>query len=342
MRRYLLSLMAVGLWPTLTFAQTTTQVVEYYHTDALGSVRAVTKVVNGQTQVVSRHDYKPFGEEVAPQTPPVDKRLFTGKERDQETGWDYFEARYLAGGSGRFTSPDPVGGSLCNPQTFNRYAYCLGNPLRYRDPSGLIVDWGGNKDLRKSYEARIHELLSSATTIDVARGRALEETYRRLDKSDITFHVTTKSGETDGGELIYKGSPGHLYVELRGEGSMPTTQKLAHEFKHGEQFLNSQLGFQRNSSGDWVGYRVDLVDEAGAFRAGFGAERAQLNQPSFIQDVQRWVDGSRSDLFVASQLNLHDGTGQYRGRAMRQLDISATDWPGGQIPANIYAVPRIR
>jgi hypothetical protein len=35
MRRYLLSLIAVGLWPTLTFAQTPTQVVEYYHTDAL-------------------------------------------------------------------------------------------------------------------------------------------------------------------------------------------------------------------------------------------------------------------------------------------------------------------
>jgi hypothetical protein len=98
MRRYLLSLIAVGLWPTLTFAQTGTQMVEYYHTDALGSVRAVTKVVNGQVQVVSRHDYKPFGEEVAPQTPPVDKRLFTGKERDAETGWDYFGARYLAQG----------------------------------------------------------------------------------------------------------------------------------------------------------------------------------------------------------------------------------------------------
>jgi hypothetical protein len=36
MRRYLLSLIAVGLWPTLAFAQTGTQVVEYYHhTDAL-------------------------------------------------------------------------------------------------------------------------------------------------------------------------------------------------------------------------------------------------------------------------------------------------------------------
>jgi RHS repeat-associated protein len=139
MRRYLLTLLAVGLWPTLTFAQTSTQVVEYYHTDALGSVRAVTKVVNGQTQVVSRHDYRPFGEEVAPQTPPVDKRLFTGKERDQETGWDYFEARYYCSNHGRFGNPDPLmsTGRAADPQSWNRYTYGLGNPLRFVDPSGM-------------------------------------------------------------------------------------------------------------------------------------------------------------------------------------------------------------
>jgi RHS repeat-associated protein len=147
MRRYLLSLIAVGLWPTLTFAQTSTQVVEYYHTDALGSVRAVTKVVNGQTQVVSRHDYKPFGEEVAPQTPPVDKRLFTGKERDAETGWDYFGARYLATQHGRFATVDPLmelDKNAIDVQRWNRYAYVLNNPLKYVDPDGrdaIYVDY---------------------------------------------------------------------------------------------------------------------------------------------------------------------------------------------------------
>jgi len=50
----------------------------------------------------------PFGEEVPPQTPQVDQRLFLGKERDAETGLDLFDARYLRGETGRFTSPDPV------------------------------------------------------------------------------------------------------------------------------------------------------------------------------------------------------------------------------------------
>jgi RHS repeat-associated protein len=139
MRRYLLSLIAVGLWPTLTFAQTGTQVVEYYHTDALGSVRAVTKVVNGQTQVVSRHDYRPFGEEVAPQNPPVDNRLFTGKERDAETGQDYFGARYLRADLGRFTTVDPLQAfdeNMVDPQRWNRYVYVRNSPLTHVDPDG--------------------------------------------------------------------------------------------------------------------------------------------------------------------------------------------------------------
>ena len=63
---------------------------------------------------------------------------FTGKERDSETGLDYFGARYLSGAQGRFTSPDPAMSSakLDDPQTWNRYAYVTNNPLRYIDSDG--------------------------------------------------------------------------------------------------------------------------------------------------------------------------------------------------------------
>ena len=63
--------------------------------------------------------------------------MFTGKERDQETGLDYFEARYYGSALGRFTSPDPLGGHLYDPQTLNKYAYVRNNPLSLTDPSGL-------------------------------------------------------------------------------------------------------------------------------------------------------------------------------------------------------------
>jgi RHS repeat-associated protein len=94
-------------------------VVEYYDVDAIGSVRAVT---DAQGQVVARHDFVPFGEELNPQTPPHDKHLFTGQERDVETGQDYVSARQLRTDVGRFTTPDPghVNGTVEDPPISDR------------------------------------------------------------------------------------------------------------------------------------------------------------------------------------------------------------------------------
>ena len=62
----------------------------------------------------------------------------TGKERDAETGLDYFGARYYGGAQGRFTSPDAplVDQHAADPQSWNLYAYVRNNPLRNTDPSG--------------------------------------------------------------------------------------------------------------------------------------------------------------------------------------------------------------
>jgi RHS repeat-associated protein len=67
----------------------------------------------------------------------------TGKERDSESGNDYFGARYYASSMGRFMSPDwsakqePVPyAKLDNPQSLNLYAYVLNNPLTHVDPDG--------------------------------------------------------------------------------------------------------------------------------------------------------------------------------------------------------------
>jgi RHS repeat-associated protein len=65
---------------------------------------------------------------------------FTGKERDNETGLDYFGARYLSAAQGRFTSPDsPSYSNQRNPQSWNLYAYSLNNPITFIDPNGHDV-----------------------------------------------------------------------------------------------------------------------------------------------------------------------------------------------------------
>jgi RHS repeat-associated protein len=66
---------------------------------------------------------------------------FTGKERDSESGNDYFGARYYSSAMGRFMSPDYDDGPrpTNNPQRLNLYAYALNNPLRFIDEDGYTA-----------------------------------------------------------------------------------------------------------------------------------------------------------------------------------------------------------
>jgi RHS repeat-associated protein len=71
----------------------------------------------------------------------------TGKERDAESGLDYFGARYMSSSMGRFMSPDFSGSDegppdavpyadFTNPQSLNLYGYVQNNPLKFTDPDG--------------------------------------------------------------------------------------------------------------------------------------------------------------------------------------------------------------
>lgn len=122
----------------------------YLTPDHLGSTRVVTGADQG---VLSRHDYLPFGEEIgnlgdrnqvsgytaSRLDGPTQK--FTGKERDNESQLDYFQARYFSGAGGRFTSADApfADQRASNPQSWNLYSYTRNNPLVRVDPNGRFV-----------------------------------------------------------------------------------------------------------------------------------------------------------------------------------------------------------
>jgi RHS repeat-associated protein len=76
------------------------------------------------------------------------QRNTTGKERDTESGLDYFVARYYGSNMGRFMSPDPLMATpqrLLDPQEWNMYGYARNNPLSITDPTGLDI-WLKDKD----------------------------------------------------------------------------------------------------------------------------------------------------------------------------------------------------
>jgi RHS repeat-associated protein len=108
----------------------------YYSEDLLGSSR--TLVQAGQTSPCYDADFYPFGgERVVTSTCPQNYK-FTGKERDAETGLDYFGARYYSNGLGRWLTPDkPFADQIAHrPQSWNLYAYGRNNPLGFSDSDG--------------------------------------------------------------------------------------------------------------------------------------------------------------------------------------------------------------
>jgi RHS repeat-associated protein len=135
---------------------TTTTEINWLVADQLGTPRMIFDKTGSLTNT-KRHDYLPFGEELfvgtGGRTPTQGyaadtvRQKFTQKERDIETGLDYFGARYFASAQGRFTSVDPLmaSGLAVDPQSWNRYAHVNNNPLRYVDDEGLLKrDSSGN------------------------------------------------------------------------------------------------------------------------------------------------------------------------------------------------------
>jgi len=106
--------------------------------DWLGTKRVVASTT-GAVQNYWGSD--PFGDYLTPHvaTPDPSEQHFTGKQRDAESGNDYFGARYFASAVGRFMSPDQpfVDQHPVSPQSWNLYSYARNNPLIMIDPNGL-------------------------------------------------------------------------------------------------------------------------------------------------------------------------------------------------------------
>jgi RHS repeat-associated protein len=116
--------------------------VRYFFSDHLGSTNVVTGATG--TNIAEESDFYPYGgERVITDTLGNQNYKFTGKERDSESGLDYFGARHYTSSLGRFMTPDwseepePLPyGNVGDPQSLNLYSYVRNNPLNSTDQDG--------------------------------------------------------------------------------------------------------------------------------------------------------------------------------------------------------------
>ncbi|HYU79716.1 MAG TPA: RHS repeat-associated core domain-containing protein, partial [Vicinamibacterales bacterium] len=174
----------------------------------------VRMMTDANGQVIKRFDYLPFGE-LWPGDPP-DRRQFAGKERDAETGFDYFGGRYYASQTGRFTTVDPVleiEQALVDPQRWNRYTYVANRPLKFVDPDGR------NPLLIIPILYGLYELGSTAYDVYT--------TYQTFRDPNAT---TTERAVTGGGLLLGAIAPGGGYA-TGGRALFRSSLELGHHIE---------------------------------------------------------------------------------------------------------------
>jgi RHS repeat-associated protein len=113
------------------------------------------------------------------------KQKFTQKERDNESGLDYFLARYYSSAQGRFTSVDPITMKkmrLIDPQRSNLYIYARNNPLVYVDANGADITLAKDLNQKGHEKDRKYVVENLARLYMTAKGRAYLE---RADRSQF-------------------------------------------------------------------------------------------------------------------------------------------------------------
>ena len=125
------------------------------------------------------------------------------KERDVETGLDYFLARYYSSIQGRFTSIDPVNYQAMldpgKPQSWNAYAYVNNNPLNRIDPDGKgfwekFKNWVNGYGFQSDEAVQAEEVQRRAELGRVAASTPTNLLYvQQQDDSYVAYNVNDLS-----------------------------------------------------------------------------------------------------------------------------------------------------
>jgi RHS repeat-associated protein len=137
-----------------------------------------------------------------------------GKERDTESGNDYFGARYYASSMGRFMSPDHpfVDQHPDDPQSWNLYAYARNNPLINIDPNGL----GCLNDLGRADATHESVSIDNSISSDDCAGQHGTWVPGDINKDDVGAYLNS-----DGNAMfqVTTNTGGNVYYSTFGSGA---------------------------------------------------------------------------------------------------------------------------
>ena len=215
------------------------------HGDHLGSANWITDAFGDPVQYIH---YAPYGELIAnQQTIGYDERYkFTGKERDWETGYDMFGARYLWSATGHWLSVDPLADKYPN---ISPYAYCGWNPIKFVDPDGrkiIVGTWYGRLFAKfgvNNFEAKTIQRLQDLKSVSPELNKAITSMALKEDVNVNIQPMSKYKGKPNEGVTVRDGKNSDIYYNedvgfpIDGNYSSPDAI-LAHELGHAENNMN--------------------------------------------------------------------------------------------------------
>lgn len=229
--------------------------VEIYQavTDHLGSIIAV---YDKSQRKVFEASYDAWGK----QTVTLDEidlhHGYTGHEMLFRSGLIHMDGRVYDPAIGRFLSPDNYVQLPENSQSFNRYSYCINNPLKYTDPSGQIFG------IDDALIAGIMFAVVPSTISNLANG---DNGWAAIGKSILSAGMSYGIGSafsgiagTFGGELLKAGAhglSGGVMNAINGEN-------------FGKGFVSGFASAAMGSFGSYVDMNDGLMLASGAVAGG--------------------------------------------------------------------------
>ena len=205
----------------------------FNHEDWLGTHRVRTDFTGIAREWCSD---TPYGMNLACTPGDTSPMHFTGKQRDSETGLDYFGARYFGGGNnlGRFMSRDPAvitKQKFTDPQQWNTYSYTRNNPLRFVDPTGRWIELIGTDEERKK----------QLDALQKAAGKAGSYLYDNYNKKSGKHFVGIYTNGPDGNGPSFRSI--NAVADKMGGIIQDTTRGATVQFVDpGTKILNTTLG----------------------------------------------------------------------------------------------------
>ena len=196
---------------------------------------------------------------------PVFHSSFSGKEKDSETGYYYFGARYYNPDLSLWLSVDPMSDKY---PSLSPYNYCAWNPMKLVDPDGMRFDsvtMNIVNDFRKNTISRISEATSGTQKSELQS--ALDE-LSILESSDQLYHIEygNTSGYNRNGEIGYDTKNDMVSITMTYSSNI---SDIAHELKHAYQFEVGELSFNTSNGGCITSSLYDITDERSAYIRGY-------------------------------------------------------------------------